>query len=568
MTKDSSINEGNGSGKRLRVGLFLDELKQPYWIRTMLERIISDGCSDIVLVIDCSSSFLKKKGYYNRIKYTIISMLLKMYFQFEKLFYKPAVKALQETDISDLIASADILKTECKERKFKEYIKEEYISKIREYDLDVIIKSGFRILKGDILNVPKAGIWSYYFGDNKEFEEWTDVYYEFLNQDEALSSGVQILADYIENSLIIYNSSSTIANSFLSNINAMYLKSAMFVPRQLKMLAELGNEKFLKTVNENNVNLKFYSHTRYRKPGVLKYLFLFTRKIIQRVFSKLRKFTHFQQWALLYAFNESQKPLTILNRYTKINPPRDRSWADPFVVFENGKYYVFFEELLEKVQNAKGRLCVAEMGKNGFVSEPRLILEKPYHLSYPFVFRHEGDYYMIPESSENKTIDLYRATGFPYSWEYVMTLKKDITAVDATIIFHNERYWMFTNIVDNYGGASSEELCIFYSDNLFSDNWKPHSANPVISDVRSSRPAGKILALNNKLYRPSQNCSVRYGYSVVVNEIVSLNETEYAEKKITALYPEWEDHLLGTHTLSHENQLSMIDVLQFRSKFF
>jgi len=51
----------------------------------------------------------------------------------------------------------------------------------------------------------------------------------------------------------------------------------------------------------------------------------------------------------------------------------------------------------------------------------QIVLDEPYHLSYPYVFEWQGDYYMVPESYQVNSILLYRAVNFPTDWEFVAT---------------------------------------------------------------------------------------------------------------------------------------------------
>jgi len=71
------------------------------------------------------------------------------------------------------------------------------------------------------------------------------------------------------------------------------------------------------------------------------------------------------------------------------------------------------------------------------------VLEERSHLSYPFVFERDGQIWMIPESSANATVSLYRAERFPDRWVKETDLLTGITASDATIVEHAGRLWMF-----------------------------------------------------------------------------------------------------------------------------
>lgn len=207
------------------------------------------------------------------------------------------------------------------------------------------------------------------------------------------------------------------------------------------------------------------------------------------------------------------------------------------------------------------------MDDKGAYSEPITILEKPYHLSYPYVFEHEGDLYLIPESIGNKTIELYKCVDFPGKWEFQMNLMEDIQAVDATIHYHDEKFWMFTNLIETDGASTWDELFLFYTDDLFSSDWTPHPLNPVVSDCKSARPAGKIFYENGRLYRPSQNCSHRYGYGFNISEITELSENSYNENVVSRVKPNWDKQIVGTHTFNREGSLHIIDAIYRRRRY-
>src|SRR5205085_8739929 len=127
------------------------------------------------------------------------------------------------------------------------------------------------------------------------------------------------------------------------------------------------------------------------------------------------------------------KPSATIFRYKRIVPTKDRFWADPCVVFNNNTYYIFLEELIYKQNDGKAHIAVIEMDEKGNYQQPRIALKCDYHLSYPFVFKYAEEFYMIPETSEHSTIELYKCVSFPDKWEFVMNLMENIKAVDTTI---------------------------------------------------------------------------------------------------------------------------------------
>ena len=140
------------------------------------------------------------------------------------------------------------------------------------------------------------------------------------------------------------------------------------------------------------------------------------------------------------------------------------------------------------------------------------VLERDYHLSYPFVFRFERELYMMPETSRNRCVELYRAVDFPRQWTLDRVLLSDCVAADPTLFEHDGTFWLFVNLARE-GAAINDELHLYFADSPFGP-WNPHPKSPVVSDIRSARPAGRIFRHGTEIIRPSQDSSVRYGYAL------------------------------------------------------
>ncbi|MCV0423969.1 MAG: hypothetical protein K5905_00715 [Roseibium sp.] len=235
--------------------------------------------------------------------------------------------------------------------------------------------------------------------------------------------------------------------------------------------------------------------------------------------------------------------------------PHDHFYADPFPFEKDGKYYVFFEDLNHATQ--KGVISVVEVTREGQTSAPRTVLEEDWHLSYPFVFEMGDGIWMIPESSTNREIALYRAIEFPNHWERHCTLLADIEAADATLIDHDGRLWMFTVVRDGVGGYS-DMLNIYHADNLVGP-WIPHQCNPVLVDDRTARPGGRMFHKNGTLWRPFQNCRGGYGTGLGLATIDELSPSSFRQSIQTVLFPN--SHWPGRkfHTLNRTGPLEVID---------
>ena len=184
--------------------------------------------------------------------------------------------------------------------------------------------------------------------------------------------------------------------------------------------------------------------------------------------------------------------------------------ADPFGMWRDDKFYVFVETYDYRVRI--GAIEVLVYDRDFALIDRRMVIEEPWHLSYPFVFEADGETWMLPEAHRSNKLTLYRAADFPYVWEPAHVIELDHVAVDATPLFHDGLWWLF------YTSASREPdkmsaLHVAYADKL-TGPWRPHPMNPVRVDITSSRPGGTPLLLDGQVVLPVQDCSATYGGAI------------------------------------------------------
>lgn len=234
-----------------------------------------------------------------------------------------------------------------------------------------------------------------------------------------------------------------------------------------------------------------------------------------------------------------------------------RFYADPFIQARQGRKFLFVEEF--PYDTRRGIISVAEISGDEILAPPVPVLRRPYHLSYPFVFEHGSEIFMMPESGENRTLELYRAVDFPWKWELSRVLMEGTVFSDATMLFHHGLWWLFVT-ADPMGASTQDELSIFYSETL-RGNWTAHRMNPVKSDSRSSRPAGRIVQQNGRLFRPAQDCEQSYGAGIVWFEIIELSPERFVEREIVA----WDGRTaLGTTGVHSFDQLGGLQAIDFK----
>ena len=241
--------------------------------------------------------------------------------------------------------------------------------------------------------------------------------------------------------------------------------------------------------------------------------------------------------------------------FTPILPPKDRFFADPFVFTHQGRDHVFFEDF--DYRRGKGSIACLAFDENGRPGRPQTVLRTDYHLSYPFLFEWEGEIYLLPETAETNNVRLFRCRQFPDQWEPDREMLEGRPLVDATVHEHEGRWYMFVN-GGEAGGSLSDELFLFIGETPLGP-WRPHPANPIKSDIRSARPAGRLFRRNGELIRPAQDCAETYGHAINLCRVEELSETRYRERIVDRIEPSWRAGISGCHTLSFSDRLEVID---------
>jgi hypothetical protein len=185
------------------------------------------------------------------------------------------------------------------------------------------------------------------------------------------------------------------------------------------------------------------------------------------------------------------------------------------------------------------------------------MLERPYHLSYPFPIVCGNDLFLLPESALDNNVQLFRCCRSSFAdgdtWQLEKVLYTGPLLVDTTPFFHEGKWYFFTTRVD-----CGPHMFLFVADRL-DGAWTFHPKNPIATDIREARSAGALFWRGSRLLRPVQDCSVRYGYAIVLKEIVRLTPTEFEERTSEVILPQWRRGLLGTHTLNSNETLEVID---------
>ena len=240
-----------------------------------------------------------------------------------------------------------------------------------------------------------------------------------------------------------------------------------------------------------------------------------------------------------------------------LEPPRGHIYADPFLVSYQGRIYLLFEDF-SFITN-RGLISGCEMRSDGTPGSVEVILESSEHLSYPHVFEHGGNLYMIPETRTTSSVQLLRCEGALDRWVHHATILRNMPAVDSTLHHDGDLYWLFTCLLDGARKTGTGGLHVYYADAL-EGPWMAHRRNP-IPDVQPdlARPAGRVWGTNEHVYRLAQDCTQDYGHSISIREVTQLTPDSYSEVERSRLEP---TSLRGINNVRRTHCFDQLDGLQ------
>lgn len=542
------------AANKIKVGLLVSRSEIPLWQYQLIEKVKDSVYAEVcVLLFACVNTNNKKP-----VVPEFEDIILDSHLGLDRILFRANVNHNTLSHISNLLAGTETIFINSTNGTTVDEIAA--FAQISNYDLDVILQLDENLYIGEILGIPRYGIWSFRFSNSGKLLG----YHEVINHQETLIAHLVCVRPPLPKGQIIYKLS--LLPDYLSiskTQEACYLRCVQVVCQILKELNKYG-EPYLQLLidrfqdESQTDNLASPINFPKTAKGAMKHL----GYLLFRVMRKIRYRDH---WSILYTTNDIYPLAATLNDFKILHQPKDRFWADPFVISKHGKHYIFVEELLYSTN--KGHIAVVETTWEGEVLRFSKVLEKEHHLSYPFILYLNNNYYMIPETGANRTIEVYRCTEFPYKWEFVMNLMEDVLTADVTVFFYNDKWWMFC-CMDEAGSNKGllDELHLFYSDDLFTTEWVSHPCNPIVTDVSRARPAGKIYMKENIVYRPSQDCSGMYGKAININQITTLSETEYSESLVTKILPDKSKGIIGTHTFNFSDNIIVVDGFKYISK--
>ncbi len=259
------------SAKKLKIGLLIDSDEVSAWLFHSLEQIAHSDYAEFSVI-------LKNEGFHKEENSSRFKILWRDKKEFayqifnkidEKLYFRNP-EAFRLMNIHSILSGVPLLSIRPVSEGDVDIFHPEDIEKVREFNLDILIKAGFQRLQGEILNTPTYGVWFIEHSDTRKLRGGPPGFWEVVKKWPDTCASLLIARDISRSDRTVYRSRFvTYPFSPARNRNMSFWWSSSFLPRQIELLFRFGKEGFFSETAKFNDEFDFYDQPEYRIPSNL-----------------------------------------------------------------------------------------------------------------------------------------------------------------------------------------------------------------------------------------------------------------------------------------------------------
>jgi hypothetical protein len=294
------------------------------------------------------------------------------------------------------------------------------VRKIKDLDLDLLIRCGDAILRGDILRASKLGIISFHHADNR-LRGGPPGFWETYLRHDTTGFTLQRLTEELDGGDVLMSGHFPTYWHFLLNQAALFEKSNYYLKLLIDKIARVG--KLPGPLRNVPYAQKLFCSPRTHE--AIMYMMKLRWRLTKRFLKKI--FGVDYRWGVAYTRSDWAK--AVLWRGLKLKTSPLYFLADPFVISSGGHDFCFVEEY--DYVKCRGKIAVYDIADG---SRHGTALEESFHLSFPFLFNYDNQLFMCPETGQKKEIRIYRCVQFPLRWTLEKIIMRNTDAVDSMLV--------------------------------------------------------------------------------------------------------------------------------------
>lgn len=467
------------------------------WQIKVLEEIQKTGLAECVLIIVRKEKQAHQKNIFQKI--TQKNLLFE---QYKKRKLNPTLYAPKQYAPIKNVEKIEV--EPIRTGKNNEQLNQQEVEQIKSRNLDFIIRFGFGILKGEVLQAARWGIWSYHHADEQEFRGGPAGYWEIVKKKNIQGVILQQLTEKLDaGKIILKRHFHVLHDSYAANVTKLHIHSADMPAQAITMISKglMQPDSWVPVTTKAPI---------YHYPTNFQFIRFACQMLINKIKASYIRIFKQENWMVISKEN---------NQVRYMAPKANHEYyADPFILSGKDENLIIAEHYSYKTR--KGNIVVIKPG----INQSKTVIEKDTHLSYPFVYNENGKTFVIPEESGAGKVNLYQWNEDTYELDFKTTLL-DLPVIDPSILKHNGKYYLMGGIKDE---CPNEKLYIYFANQL-EGPYVAHPKNPVKCDPRGSRMGGGFIPTEDGIIRPGQYSVKHYGEKLWFFKINTLNETDYEE---------------------------------------
>lgn len=233
--------------RRIRFGIMCFGTTLTAWEAECVRELLDLEAVEVaLLIVEKKSGTPRPKRRLLRKLKTLLMSRNSFWLLYQRLFVDGRIEALRPVDMSATLSQVPRLECEVlRKGRFSEYFKEEDLARIRQYDLDFLLRFAFGIIRGDILSAPRYGVWSFHHDDEERYRGGPPAFWEIYYGDPLTGVVLQRLTDRLDGGIVLRKRHfPTVVDSYVRNRDAGLFGAARW-PAEVCRDIQLGDDTVL-----------------------------------------------------------------------------------------------------------------------------------------------------------------------------------------------------------------------------------------------------------------------------------------------------------------------------------
>jgi hypothetical protein len=293
------------------------------WQAESLRAVLAVPGVELALVVENDRAATGPRSFLERIVRHPWRMALYLFYR--RRWFKP--RAMERVDLSTELNGVPHMHCRVEQKGHSQYFTAKDCEVLERKRLDVLLRFGFNILRGDVLNAARHGIWSFHHGDEEKYRGGPPGFWEIMDRQPVIGAVLQRLTDRLDAGIVLRKGwFKVIDHSLTETVDTVLMHSALW-PAQVCRELLLGRPD----AAEGTPSTTSAAIRRY--PGNLDFLSYLLRRVSNKSRFHREELQRHEEWNIGVLY---QPIHSLLDERPSLNvrwlpsPSKGAYRADPF----------------------------------------------------------------------------------------------------------------------------------------------------------------------------------------------------------------------------------------------